>query len=208
LLLVDDHDLVRAGVRSLLESVPDWTVCAEAASGEEALKAARECRPDIAVVDISLPRISGIDIILQLKRLVPNIAILVLTMHDGEHTVVQALRAGARAYLLKSDPCGEIIEAVSALSRGQSYFSNLISEALLQAFLHSGVSSQHDLLTPRERQIVKLIAEGGSNKQMARFLGLSVKTVETHRAALTRKIGAKSSADIAFYALRNDLVQV
>ncbi len=207
-MLVDDHEVVRQGVRSLIESVSDWTLCAEASSGEEALKLAPEAKPDIVVVDVSMPNVSGLDLILQLKRIAPKVEILVLTMHDSERIVAQALRAGARGYLLKSDGGEKLIEAITALSRHQTFFSPSVSETLLQVYLNSDTSQEHEQLTPRERQIVKLVAEGNSNKRIALILKVSIKTVETHRSAAMRKIGAKSSADLALYAARNELVQL
>lgn len=207
-MLVDDHEVVRQGVRALIESVPDWTLCGEAAGGEEALSAAPELKPDVIVLDVSMPRISGLDLILQLKRLLPRVKILVLTMHDSERIVAQALRAGARGYLLKSGSGDKLIDAITALSRHQTYFSAAVSETLLQSYLKSNGSEDHEQLTPRERQIVKLVAEGNSNKRIAQILKVSIKTVETHRSAAMRKIGAKSSADLAIYAARNELVQL
>jgi DNA-binding NarL/FixJ family response regulator len=207
-MLVDDHEVVRQGVRSLIEPVPDWNVCAEAAGGEDALKLAAETRPDILVLDVSMPNVSGLDLILQLKKLLPKVEILVLTMHDSERIVAQALRAGARGYLLKSDSGDKLIEALTALSRHQTYFSASVSETLLQVYLNSNAAQEHEQLTPRERQIVKLVAEGNSNKRISAILHVSIKTVETHRSAAMRKIGAKSSADLALYAARNELVQL
>jgi DNA-binding NarL/FixJ family response regulator len=207
-MLVDDHEVVRQGVRSLIESVPDWTLCAEAAGSEEALKLAAEAKPDIVVVDVSMPNVSGLDLIIQLKRILPKVEVLVLRMHDSERIVAQALRAGARGYLLKSDGGDKLIEALAALSRHQTYFSASVSETLLQAYLNSNSTQEHEQLTPRERQIVKLVAEGNSNKRISMILNVSVKTVETHRSAAMRKIGAKSSADLALYAARNELVQL
>jgi DNA-binding NarL/FixJ family response regulator len=208
LMLVDDHEVVRHGVRSLVESVPDWTLCAEASSGEEALAQAAETKPDMVVLDVSMPNVSGLDLIIQLKRLLPKVEILVLTMHDSERIVAQALRSGARGYLLKSDGGDKLIDALTALSRHQTYFSPSVSETLLQAYLNSNPGQDHEQLTPRERQIVKLVAEGNSNKRIATILNVSVKTVETHRSAAMRKIGAKSSADLTLYAARNELVQL
>jgi DNA-binding NarL/FixJ family response regulator len=207
-MLVDDHEVVRQGVRTLIEAVPDWTICAEAGGAEDALKAAAETKPDIVVLDISMPNVSGLDLILQLKNSLPKTEILVLTMHDSERIVAQVLRAGARGYLLKSDGGDKLIEAITALSRHQTYFSASVSETLLQVYLNSNAAQEHEQLTPRERQIVKLVAEGNSNKRIAAILNVSIKTVETHRSAAMRKIGAKSSADLALYAARNELVQL
>jgi len=208
LMLVDDHEVVRQGVRSLIDSVPDWQLCGEASGSAEALKKVAEAKPDIVVVDISMPNVSGLDLIVELKKLHPKVEILVLTMHDSERIVAQALRAGARGYMLKTDDGDSLIEAMTALSRHQTYFSSSVSEALLQVYLNSNASQEREQLTPRERQIVKLVAEGNSNKRIAIILNVSIKTVETHRSTAMRKIGAKSSADLALYAARNELVQL
>jgi DNA-binding NarL/FixJ family response regulator len=207
-MLVDDHDVVRQGVRALIREVPDWTICAEANGSAEALKLAAETKPDIAVVDISMPGLSGLDLIVQLKKLLPGLEVLVMSMHDSERVIAQALRSGARGYVLKGDEGETLIEALKALSRHQPYFSGAVSESLLQVFLQSPTGEEHDQLTARERQIVKLVAEGNSNKRIAIALEIGIKTVETHRSSAMRKIGAKSSADIVLYAARNELVQL
>jgi DNA-binding NarL/FixJ family response regulator len=207
-MLVDDHDLIRRGIRSLLETTPEWTICGEAGNAAEALQIAAQAKPDILVVDISMPRVSGLDLILQIRKILPKVEILVLTMHDSERMVAQALRAGARGYLLKSDDSGRLIEAVSALCRHNTYFSASVSDTLLHTYLNGRATDEQERLTPRERQIVKLVAEGNSNKRIAIVLNVSIKTVETHRSAAMRKIGASSSADLALYAARNELVQI
>lgn len=208
LMLVDDHEVVRQGVRSLIEGVPEWTVCAETGNSEDAVRMAAEAKPDIIILDISMPNVSGIDLIAEFRKILPRVEILVLTMHDSERIVAQVLRAGARGYLLKSDGGEKLIEAVAALSLNHTYFSASVSETLLQSYLESDAGAQHEQLTPRERQIVKLVAEGNSNKRIALILKVSTKTVETHRSSAMRKIGAKSSADLALYAARNELVQL
>jgi DNA-binding NarL/FixJ family response regulator len=207
-MVVDDHEVFRQGVKSLIETVPDWTVCAEAGGAEEALAAAAEAKPDIVVLDVSMPNVSGLDLIVQLKKILPKVEFLVLTLHDSERIIGQALRAGARGYLLKSDNGGKLIDAIAALARRQTFFSPKVSETLLQVYLNANAAPDHEQLTPRERQIVKLVAEGNSNKRIATILNVSIKTVETHRSAAMRKIGARSSADMAIYAARNELVQL
>jgi DNA-binding NarL/FixJ family response regulator len=208
IMVVDDHEMVRRGVRALIEDVPDWTVCAEAADGPMALAAARECRPDLVVLDISMPKVSGMDVILQLKKLLPSVEILVLTMHESERIIGPSLRAGARGYLLKRESGDKLLEAISALSRHESYFSSAVSDTLLQSYLHLDMAPEREQLTPRERQIVKLVAEGASNKGIAHILKVSIKTVESHRASAMRKVGANSSAGLTLYAARNELVQL
>jgi DNA-binding NarL/FixJ family response regulator len=208
LMLVDDHEMIRKGIRTLIEPIVDWTLCAEASDGQEALKIAAEAQPDIVIIDISLPKLSGIDVIIQLKKLLAKVEILVLTMHSSERIIAQALRAGARGYLLKTEAGEKLIEALKALSRHQAYFSSAVSETMLKTYVSSASLMEYEQLTSRERQIVKLVAEGNTNKRIAILLRVSIKTVETHRAAAMRKIGAKSSADLALYAARNELIQL
>jgi DNA-binding NarL/FixJ family response regulator len=207
-MLADDHSVVRRGLRTLIEGVPGWEVCAEASEGNEAVKVATETRPDVLIMDLSMPGLSGIDATAQIRKALPQVEVLILTMHESDKLAGQALRAGARGYLLKNESEEKLMEALEALSRHQPYFSPSVSETLLQGYLHS--EPVHDLkqLTARERQIVKLVAEGKSNKAIAAILNLSIKTVETHRSAAMHKVGAKSSADLTLYAARNDLVQL
>lgn len=206
-LILDDHEIVRKGVKSLIETVPEWSVCGEFSDGQAALKFAQDHRPDVVVLDISMPKMRGIDLITPFKRIAPNCEILVLTMYDNQEVVFEALRAGARGYVAKSEPGDTLLEALKAVSRHQNYFSSEISEALLHYYFDTSVQASHSLPF-RQRQIVKLVAEGYSNKQIATTLKISVKTVETHRSLAMRKIGAKSSADLALYAARNHLVQI
>jgi DNA-binding NarL/FixJ family response regulator len=208
LMLVDDHEIVRKGIRALVETRSEWTLVAEVGDGMDALKVAREVQPDIIVLDISMPNVSGLDLIIQFKRMLPKTEILVLTMHESERIMAQALRAGARGYLLKTESGDRLLEALTALSRHQAYFSSVVSETLLKSYLSSGAAQEFEQLTSRERQIVKLVAEGNSNKKIALILNVSIKTVETHRSSAMRKIGASSSADLALYAARNELVQM
>jgi DNA-binding NarL/FixJ family response regulator len=207
-MLVDDHMVVRRGVRALIESVWGWEVCAEASDGHEALKIAAEVQPNIVVIDVSMPKVGGIDATIQLRKLLPGVEVLILTMHESDQLVGQALRAGARGYLLKSESEEKLMEALEALSRHQPYFSPSVSETLLHGYLNSEPASDPKQLTPRERQIVKLVAEGNTNKRIAIILSVSIKTVETHRSSAMHKVGAKSSADLTLYAARNDLVQL
>lgn len=207
-MVVDDHILIRRGICAIIQSVEGWEVCAEAANGVEAIAMAEEARPDIIVMDISMPTVGGIDATTQICKRLPSVEVLVLTMHDSDHLVSQALRAGARGYLLKTESDEKLIDAIEALSRHQPYFSASVSENLLQAYLRTGQVVDPKRLTTRERQIVKLVAEGNTNKAIATILNVSVKTVETHRSSAMHKIGAKSSADIALYAVRNELVQL
>ena len=207
-MLVDDHTVVRRGLRSLIESVPGWEVCAEASEGHEAILVATEMQPDIVVMDLSMPKLGGIDATIQLRKILKGVEILILTMHESDRLVGQALRAGARGYLLKSESEDKLIEALEALARHQPYFSASVSETLLQGYLSAEAALDPKQLTPRERQIVKLVAEGKTNKHIALILSVSIKTVETHRSSAMHKVGAKSSADLTLYAARNDLVEL
>jgi DNA-binding NarL/FixJ family response regulator len=207
-MFVDDHAVVRRGLKALVEAANGWEVCGEASDGHEALKVAAEVRPDIVVMDLSMPKLSGVDATIQLKKILPDVEVLILTMHESDRLAGQVLRAGARGYLLKTESEEKLIEALEALARHRSYFSPCVSETLLQGYLNSSPTLDLKQLTPRERQIVKLVAEGKTNKRIAIILNVSIKTVETHRSAAMHKVGAKSSADLTLYAARNDLVEI
>ena len=207
-MLADDHAVVRRGLRTLIEGVPGWEVCAEAANGNEAVALASETKPDVLIMDLSMPGLGGVDATIQIRKRVPQTEVLILTMHDSDRLAGEALRAGARGYLLKGESEDKLMAALEALARHQPYFSPSVSETLLQGYLHSERARDAKQLTPRERQIVKLVAEGKSNKRIAAILGLSVKTVETHRSAAMHKVGARSAADLTLYAARNDLVEL
>lgn len=208
ILIADDHQAMRQGVRSFLESHPNYQVVAEASEGREALRLARETTPDIAILDYSLPQMNGLALTRAIKHELPRTEILIYTMHDRESLLVDVLRAGARGYVLKSDTGTHLVAAVQALALRRPYFSGAISETLLEHF----VDSDHDtgrsvVLTPREREIVQLIAEGKINKQIAHMLDISVKTVETHRAAAMHKLKLRTTAELVLYAVRNHIVE-
>lgn len=204
-LLAEDHEIVRRGIRSLLESRGSWDICAEAADGLEAVRLAIQEKPDIAIIDYSLPGLNGLEVVKQVRKVLPRIQILMFTQHDSEDLMRDVLRAGVRSFLLKSEADEHLLQAVSALSMSRPYFTDRVSEAMLASFIGGPASVAH--LTSRERETVQLIAEGASNKRIATQLGVSVKTVETHRATAMRKLGAKSMADLIRYAVRNKLVE-
>jgi DNA-binding NarL/FixJ family response regulator len=204
-MLVDDHTMVRRGLRALIEGAPGWEVCAEAADGHQALSVAAAALPDIIVMDVSMPRLGGIDAAIQLRKLVPGVEILILTMHESEQLVDQALQAGALGYLLKGDSGEKLMEALHSLSRHKAYNGLTSTRGGPQRSQSTGARMR---LTARERQIVKLVAEGNTNNAIANLLGISIKTVQTHRLTAMRKVGAKSSADLTLYAARNNLVQL
>ena len=207
ILIVDDHDAVRRGVRQLLETKPYYQVVGEASDGRSALALAKETRPDIAILDFSLPGLNGLDLSHALKREFPRIEILLYTMHDREEIIMDVLRAGVRGLVLKSDAEKHLIAALDALSIRRPYFSGAISDALLDQFLGSRPHPVASSLTHREREVVQQIAEGRINKEIAVTLHISVKTVETHRASAMRKLKLRTTADLVRYAVRNQLIQ-
>ena len=206
-IIVDDHDAVRRGIRQLLESKPYYQVVGEASNGREGLQLAREARPDIAIVDYSLPELNGLDLSHALKREFPRVEILLYTMHDREEIVIEVLRAGVRGFVLKSDAEKHLIAALDALSIRRPYFSGAISDTLLDQFLDTKPHPSASSLTHREREVVQQVAEGRINKEIAARLDISIKTVETHRASAMRKLKLRTTADLVRYAVRNQLIQ-
>jgi DNA-binding NarL/FixJ family response regulator len=208
--LADDHEILRRGLRQLLEEQPGWEVCAEAADGRRAVEVAKEHKPDVAVVDISMPHLNGLEVTRQIKKALPRTEVLVFTMHEDEQLIRDVLAAGARGYLLKTDASGCIIAAVEALSHHRPFFTWHVSEAMLESFLRESDRAEKRWsgpITAREREIIQLLAEGHSNKKIAGLLDISVKTVESHRAAIMRKIDASSVVDIVRYAVRNKITE-
>lgn len=208
ILLADDHDVVRRGLRHLLEQNPEWEVCGEAVTGREAVEMASKLMPHVVVLDLTMPELNGLEATRQIHKAQPATEILVFTMHESEQLIREVLAVGARGYLLKSDAAALIISAVETLARHKPYFNPKVSETILSGFLRSSANpndGQLDLLTAREREVVQLLAEGKTNKQIARLLGVTAKTVETHRATVMRKLDAHSVVDIVRYALRNKL---
>jgi DNA-binding NarL/FixJ family response regulator len=206
LLIADDHQIVRAGLRHILESHPNWEVVAEASDGKEAVRKAIESKPDIAIIDYSLPIMNGIEVTRRIREHLEKTEVLIFTVHENEALIEEILKAGARGYLLKSDANKNIIEAVETLERHKPYFTNRVSETLLHSFL-ARQSIPRTVLTDRERGVVQLIAEGYTTKQIAHLLGISPKTVESHRSAIMRKLNLTSSAELVRYAIRNRIVE-
>lgn len=208
ILIADDHQAMRRGVRSLLEQHPAYQVIAEAGDGRGALDLAHEGKPDIAILDYSLPLMNGLELTRSIKHDLPRTEVLIYTMHDRESILIDVLRAGARGYVLKSDSGANLIAAVASLAEHKPYFSGAISETLLEHFIESAhVSDKSVMLTAREREMVQLIAEGRLNKQIAHMLNISVKTVETHRSAAMHKLKLKSIAELVLYAARNNIIE-
>jgi DNA-binding NarL/FixJ family response regulator len=206
ILVADDHEIVRRGVRNLLETRGDLLVVAEAADGREALAAARESAPDIAILDYSLPGLNGLDLTHALKREFPDLQILVYTMHDREEIVSDIFRAGARGFVLKSETETHLLAAIDALAHHQPYHSGVISDADVERLTGASLRPAASPLTSREREIVQLIAEGKSNKQIGHALTISVKTVEAHRSAAMHKLNLHTTAELVRYAVRNRLI--
>ena len=204
ILIADDHEIVRLGLRSILDAQPNWEVVAEAADGKQAIARAMETRPDVAVIDYSLPLINGIEVTRQLHSRLAATEVLIFTMHDTEMLVDELLTAGARGYLLKSDATDYLVRAVEAVAAHKPFFTDQVSEILLHSYR---TSRRPSILTPREREVVQLIAEGCTNKQIARILRLSIKTVEAHRSAVMHKLNLSSSASLVRYAVRNKFVE-
>jgi DNA-binding NarL/FixJ family response regulator len=208
ILIADDHQAIRQGVRAFLEKRQGWQIVGEASNGREALERAGETSPNIAIVDYSLPQMNGLELTRALRRELPRTEVVIYTMHDEESILTEVLRAGARGYVLKSDPSAHLVTAVEALARGKPYFSPAISEALLDHFVDPRQGNDGaTVLTAREREIVQLIAEGNLNKQVAHLLDITLKTVETHRAAVMHKLKIRTTAELVLYAVRNHIVQ-
>ena len=207
ILIADDHEVVRAGLRAILESHDGWEVVAEAENGKDAIVKAIDSKPDIAIIDYSLPILNGVEATRQIHARLPKAEILIFTMHDSDVLVRELLEAGARAYLLKSDAKQYLVAAVQSLVNHKPFFTGRVSEQLLDAYLAAHPVKGEGALSPRERLIVQLIAEGHGNKEMAAILNLSVKTVESHRATAMRKLNVTSTAAIVRYAIRNKLVE-
>lgn len=206
ILIADDHDVVRSGLRAILGDQPGWEVIAEAEDGRQAVELAVATQPDIAILDYQLPLMNGVDATRQIRALQPRTEVLIFTMHGSEPLIRELLEAGARGYLLKSDARRFLISAVETLARHQPFFTGQVSETLLAAYLAKGAASS-DALSSRERGVVQLIAEGRTNKEVAQILGVNLKTVEAHRAAAMRKINGHSAADLVRYAIRNKMVE-
>jgi DNA-binding NarL/FixJ family response regulator len=206
ILIADDHAVVRSGLRAILEAHPNWEVVAEASDGKEAISKAIEAQPDVAIIDYSLPVVNGIEVTRQIRARLPGTEVLIFTMHDNQTLIEDLLKAGARGYLLKSDAKALLIGAIEALAAHKPFFTANVSEALLRSYVEKSKRSASPL-TDRERTVVQLIAEGHSNKEIAQLLGISLKTVETHRAAVMRKLNLSSSAALVRYAIRNKIVE-
>ncbi len=211
ILLVDDHTIVRTGVKIVLERQPGWEVCGEAATGREGVAAVKNLKPDVVIQDVTLPELGGLEALRQIKKLSPSTEVIIFTAHEMEDLVLQVFDAGARSYLLKTDDSTHLLEAVRAAADHKPYFTPRISEIILTRYQHSGLDSERPLpgtsLSPREREALQVIAEGKTNKELAAKLGVSLRTAESHRAAIMHKLGLKTLGEIIRYAIRNGIVE-
>jgi DNA-binding NarL/FixJ family response regulator len=211
ILVADDHEVVRRGLRALLQARPGWEVCGEAASGREAVERARELRPDIAILDITMPELNGLEAARRILRVAPRTQVLILTMHDSDELVQEVLATGARGYVLKSDAGRDLVAAVEALAEGRPFFTARVADLVLSGYLRGSAAPARRepparRLTGREREVLQLLAEGRTNKEVAALLAISVKTVETHRANIMRKLNLHSISELVHYAIRNRMI--
>jgi DNA-binding NarL/FixJ family response regulator len=211
ILLADDHTVVRQGLRKVLEERPDWEVVAEAGDGREAVRLAEQHKPDVAILDVAMPLLNGIEATRQIARRVSGTRILVLSMHADEAYVTQILQAGATGYLLKDSADVDLLQAVSEVAQGKSFFSPSIARVMLDDYVRQladkGITDRYDSLSEREREIFQLIAEAKTNKEIASLLNVSPSTVETHRAHIMEKLDLHSAAEIVLYAVRRGVIR-
>lgn len=210
ILLADDHTVIRSGLRMVLEKQSDFQVVGEAGDGRQAVKMAQELRPDVIVMDIAMPNLNGIDAAKQIVNQDSHIAVVILSMHSDEGYVMRALKSGAKAYLLKDSAEADLIRAVRAVREGKSFFSPAVSRMLLEDYVRQlqqrGAEDSYELLSPREREILQLIAEGKTNKEVAAMLNLSLYTVETHRTHILQKLNLHSVPELILYAVRKGII--
>ena len=208
ILIADDHDIVRAGVRLLIEREPGWEVCGEAANGREAVALAEKLRPNVVVLDMTMPELNGLEATRQIKRRLPEVEVVMLTAHESEDLVHQVFDAGARSYILKTEVVEHLVSAIRSACEHKPFFTGKVSQVVFARYLDRGKDDLKDSrLTARERELVQILAEGSSNKEAASRLGISVKTVETHRATIMRKLDLKSVSDLVRYAIRNKIIE-
>ena len=211
ILIADDHQVVREGVRALIEREPEFEVCGAATNGREAVDLARKTKPDVVVLDITMPELDGVDATRQIKRVLPKTEVVVFSAHSSEDVVEQVFAAGAKSYIGKSDANRDLIAAIKSVAEHKPFFTSEISEILFAKYFVPGSkkpkSPEEKQLTAREREIVRLLAESSSNKDIADKLGISIRTAETHRATLMRKLGVHSVAGLVRYAIRNHIIE-
>jgi len=214
ILIADDHEVVRRGLCTLLQTREGWEVCGEAKDGREAVEKAKQVRPDVVILDVGMPNLNGLAATRQLLQQNPQQKVIVLTITDSDHVIREALDAGARGFVLKSDAARDLISAVEALQHNRMFFTPRVNDMVLAGFLdkgHDGSNGEFPklpTLTPREREVIQLLAEGKSSKEVACLLNLSTKTAETHRSNIMRKLDIHSIRDLVVYAVKNDIIQV
>jgi len=213
ILIADDHEVVRRGLSTLLQSHEGWEVCGEATDGRAAVEKARELKPDVVIVDIGMPGLNGLAATRQLVQQDPHCKVIVLTITDSDQVIRESLDAGARGFVLKSDAARDLVTAVEALQRNPMFFTPRVNDMVLAGFLDRGNGVRNSpprlpQLTPREREVIQLLAEGKSSKEVASVLNLSTKTAETHRSNIMRKLGFHSIRDLVVYAVKNNIIQV
>lgn len=210
ILLGDDHTIVRQGLRKILEAQTDWTVVAEASDGRETVRAALELHPEIVILDIGMPLLNGIEATSQIVRRMPDVGVVILSMHSDETYILQALQAGARAYLLKDSADTDLIRGVNAAAAGKSFFSPVVAKVMLDDYLRhlsqKGIVDRYQALSEREREVFQLIAEGHSSKEIADLLSVSPSTVDTHRTHILQKLDLHSTAELVLYAVRRGVI--
>jgi DNA-binding NarL/FixJ family response regulator len=210
ILLADDHTVMRGGLRLLLERQPNFVVVGEAADGRQAVDMAAAEKPDVVVMDIAMPHLNGVEAARQIVNRAPATAVVILSMHSDESYVIRSLKAGARAYLLKDSAESDLISAIQAITEGKSFFSPLVRRILKEDYMHQlaemGAEDTYELLTTREREVLQLVAEGKSNKDVANLLNLSLYTVETHRTHILQKLNLHSVPELILYAVRKGII--
>lgn len=212
ILIADDHDVVRRGLKGLIESRPGWAVCEEAHTGREAVAKAKQLKPDVAILDISMPELNGVEAARRIRKASPETEILILSVHYSDQLIREILEAGVRGYIVKSDSDRDLLVALDALSKHRPFFTSKATELMMTNFNHSGPRVQagdltHERLTSREREVVQLLSEGKSSKEVAASLCISVKTAETHRANIMRKLEIHSVSELVRYAVRNQIIE-
>jgi DNA-binding NarL/FixJ family response regulator len=210
IVLADDHTIVRQGLRKILEAQPEWTVVADVSDGREAVRQTLALQPDVLICDIGMPLLNGIETTSQVVRRLPDIGVVILSMHADETYILQALQAGARAYLLKDSADTDLIRGVAAAAAGKSFFSPVVAKVMLDDYLRhlsqKGIVDRYQSLSEREREIFQLIAEGHSNKEIAELLSVSPSTIETHRTHIFQKLDVHSTAELVLYAVRRGVI--
>lgn len=212
ILIADDHEIVRQGLRLLIDAVPNWTICGEAKSGAEAVEMATELQPDVVVLDHEMPSLNGIDATRRIKEQAPDAEVIIFSGTDDESFVHQVFAAGGRSYIPKTEAGRHLVAAIATVSQHKPYFTDKLSESVLSRYLQrdhfeTPGAERHDRLTRREREIVQLIGEGKTNKEIGAALSISTRTAETHRSTVMRKLQLRSTADVVRYAIRNNIIQ-